>query len=83
MALLQWVNNRDDVDGLLCPDDDHGKRFFLEIKSKNTFQLQVDTSTADETISVGPFVFLKSAFRKANSFPFKISFHEDIKLLSH
>lgn len=27
-ALREWVRKRNDVDGLLCPDDANGKRFF-------------------------------------------------------
>lgn len=28
LALLKWAEKRNDVDGLLCPDDDDGRRFF-------------------------------------------------------
>ena len=33
-ALLNWINNRNDVDGLLCPDNENGKRYFLKVKTK-------------------------------------------------
>ena len=30
-ALLHWIEGRKDVDGLLCPDDKTGKRYFLKV----------------------------------------------------
>ena len=44
-ALLEWCKNCDDVDGLLCPDNAEGKRYFLEIKSKNEFELETEFET--------------------------------------
>ncbi len=66
-ALLNWTKERKDVDGLLCPDGDNGKRYFLKIKSKSEFGLEVEAESK-ETITIGPFHFLKSAFNKANEF---------------
>lgn len=66
-ALLNWIKNRDDVDGLLCPDDDFGKRYFLKVKSKQEFKLEVKTET-DDIVEIGNFKFLKSAFNEANDF---------------
>ncbi len=34
-ALFEWSENRNDIDGLLCPDDEFGKRYFLKIKTLN------------------------------------------------
>jgi nucleoside-triphosphatase THEP1 len=67
-ALREWVRKRNDVDGLLCPDDANGKRFFLELKSKTEFPLEVQTNDQNDTISVGPFFFSKASFDRANSF---------------
>jgi nucleoside-triphosphatase THEP1 len=67
-ALKAWAMKQNDVDGLLCPDNAQGKRYFLEIKSNTEFPLEVTPSTDNETIAVGPFLFLKSAFDRANKF---------------
>ncbi len=54
---------------MLCPDDESKKRYFLKIKSEEKFELQVDdVFNTDATIKIGPFCFLKSAFKKANDF---------------
>ena len=66
-ALLGWCKNRDDVDGLLCPDNAEGKRYFLEIKSKNEFEFETDFET-EGIIEIGNFKFLKSGFEKANTY---------------
>lgn len=66
-ALLNWCNHRDDVNGLLCPDDTHGKRYFFKVKSKERFSFEVDNEH-EAVIEVGPFRFLKSAFVEGNEF---------------
>jgi len=66
-ALFNWCAHKENVDGLLCPDDDKGMRYFFKIKSKEKFQLEVE-SASEYTIRIGPFVFLKSAFSKAVDF---------------
>lgn len=70
-ALLSWAKTRTDVDGLLCPDDKDGKRYFLKVRSKKEFQLETDPdyeASEKDIIKVGPFQFLKSAFKRANDF---------------
>jgi nucleoside-triphosphatase THEP1 len=68
-ALLDWCKNRNDADGVLCPDDDKGKRYFLNIKSKDTYPLAANSDTEDHNIiSIGPFQFLKSSFQNANDY---------------
>ncbi|WP_296383302.1 nucleoside-triphosphatase [Winogradskyella sp.] len=68
-ALLDWCKNRSDTDGVLCPDDDKGKRYFLNIKSKNSYPLAANTNTEEDNIvSIGPFQFLKSSFQNANDY---------------
>ena len=68
-ALLDWIKDRDDVDGLLCPDSENGMRYFLKVKSKEEFQLEVEAEGGiEKTISIGPFNFLRSAFEEANTF---------------
>nr|WP_321232112.1 nucleoside-triphosphatase [uncultured Psychroserpens sp.] len=68
-ALLDWCNGRYDVDGVLCPDDDKGERYFLNIKSKDTYPLEIQKGVDNsQIVSVGPFRFLKSSFQKANEY---------------
>lgn len=68
-ALLEWSNNRLDVVGCLCPDDENGKRYFLNIKSEETHILELESETeSDEVVSIGPFHFLKKAFDKVNEY---------------
>lgn len=66
-ALLDWCKTKNDVDGVLCPDDDNGKRYFLEIKNKNVIELETDLKTED-IIEIGNFKFLKSAFDTVNDY---------------
>ncbi|TXE19302.1 hypothetical protein ES692_03185 [Psychroserpens burtonensis] len=68
-ALLNWTDQRDDVDGWLCPDNEDGKRYFLNVKSKVEFELEIE-SEVDSTkmVSIGAFNFLRSAFKKANDY---------------
>ncbi|WP_299338762.1 nucleoside-triphosphatase [uncultured Psychroserpens sp.] len=68
-ALLDWISNKENVDGVLCPDDVSGKRYFLKVKSKEIFPLEVESGIENKDIvEVGPFKFLNSAFDKANEF---------------
>lgn len=71
-ALLDWVKDREDVDGLLCPDGENGKRYFLKVKSQKEIELEVVPIAigieSQKTINIGPFHFLKSAFDEANEF---------------
>jgi len=69
-ALLEWCNNRDDVDGVLCPDDENGKRYFLNIKANKKYLLENEDHTMpeNEIISVGRFHFFKKSFDLANDY---------------
>jgi len=66
-ALFYWINDRKDVDGLLCPDNKNGKRYFLKVKSRHELELEVETESED-VIAIGDFKFLKSAFKEANDY---------------
>ena len=66
-TIKDWAEQRMDVDGLLSPDDDNGKRFFLKIKSREEIEFEVEFKS-EKTINIGRFHFLKSSFEKANSF---------------
>ena len=75
-SLLNWISDRNDVDGLICPDGNDRKRYFLKVKSKEGFELEVESENGietDEIIEIGPFQFLKSAFEKANEFLIALS----------
>jgi len=65
-ALLQWIQGRKDVYGVLSPRNDEGERYILNVKSKETFTMQTNEGD-DTTISVGRYHFLTSAFKEANS----------------
>ncbi len=67
-ALLEWSQNRKDVDGILCPDDFNGKRYFLKIKYEEKFMMEVEEEIEERTISIGNFKFLKSSFETANEY---------------
>jgi len=66
-ALLNWSKNRNDVDGLLCPDNANGKRYFLKLKSKITFKLEAEAEK-EAIVAIGNFKFLQSAFSEANEY---------------
>ncbi|MCB0444067.1 MAG: nucleoside-triphosphatase [Gelidibacter sp.] len=66
-ALLNWTKTQKDCDGILCPDDAFGKRYFLQIKTKKEVEFEVETD-GGTIIKIGTFRFLKSAFQKANDY---------------
>ena len=66
-ALLHWSKNRNDVDGLLCPDDANGKRYFLKLENKIIFKLEAEAET-EAIVAIGNFKFLRSAFNEANDY---------------
>jgi nucleoside-triphosphatase len=83
-ALLHWIEGREDVDGLLCPDDKTGKRYFLKVKSKQEFKLEIESGNdieMDKIVVIGPFQFLKSAFEKANDYLKSISNNSSSKFI--
>jgi nucleoside-triphosphatase THEP1 len=66
-ALMNWIEGRKDVDGLLSPDNEKGKRYFLKIKSKQTFKFETEVEN-ENTITIGPFHFSKTSFNEANDY---------------
>jgi len=84
-ALLDWAKDRKDVDGLLCPDGENGKRYFLKVKSQKEIELEVVPIAigieSQKTITIGPFHFLKSAFEKANEFLIALSSKKESQYL--
>ena len=79
-ALLEWCKNRNDVDGLLCPDNAQGKRYFLEVKSKSEFELETELDI-ESIIEIGNFKFLKSAFEKANAYLLMVALENESQYL--
>lgn len=68
-ALLRWAAGRPDTDGVLCPDNEKGKRYFLELRTRKRFPVEAgETHTPQECMSVGRFRFLKNAFTQANRY---------------
>lgn len=63
LSLLHWVQNRNDVYGILSPVM-NGKRFFQDVSTKKIFLME---SEADEkeVLEVGKYMFSKSAFLRA------------------
>ena len=59
--LMNWLSDRNDVSGFLCPDIE-GKRCFLQIEDKIMLPLEVKESTKESTITIGRFVFFKKTF---------------------
>ncbi|WP_452229736.1 nucleoside-triphosphatase [Lacinutrix sp. MEBiC02404] len=79
-ALLDWSKTRNDVDGLLCPDNEDGKRYFLKVKSKKEFELETE-SESEDVIRIGHFKFLKPAFKEANDYLISIASEAENKYL--
>ena len=79
-ALLHWCKDRVDADGLLCPDNEVGKRYFFKIKTKEEFEFEVETEI-EEIIQIGNFKFLKSAFEKANDYLISIALKTENKYI--
>ncbi|SDS08008.1 NTPase [Formosa sp. Hel1_31_208] len=65
-ALMKWIKGRPDVFGVLSPRDDKNHRYFLNVKTHEAFAMET-TSKDEDSIIVGPYHFLKTAFKKANS----------------
>jgi len=82
-ALLEWAENRNDADGLVCPDNENKKRYFLKVKSKEAFKLEVDldAEASEGFVEIGNFKFLKSAFDQANDFLISITSETEYKFL--
>jgi nucleoside-triphosphatase len=68
-TLFDWINDRNDVDGLICPDNENGKRYFLKIKKNEDFNLEAEAEVeSEDVIKIGSFQFLKAAFKEANDY---------------
>lgn len=66
-ALNEWIKDKTNVAGLLSLNNDIGKRFFLDIRSKETFSMHPNANEIEENkVYVGRFIFLKSSFERAN-----------------
>lgn len=63
-SLLQWSEGRDDVFGILTPVVD-GKRVFMDAKSRQQFQMELEYGEGDSSIMIGRFIFSKQAFNRA------------------
>lgn len=61
-ALIQWLTQRNDVNGILTPVVD-GKRVFMNAATKEQFAMEATGN--EEAVSIGRFVFSKRGFNKA------------------
>lgn len=61
-SLLQWSAQRNDVQGILTPVI-AGKRVFLNVATKEQFAMEA--TGEEEVLTIGRFVFSKTAFEKA------------------
>ena len=65
-ALLNWIKNRKNCYGIISPGNAPGERYFLDVAARQEFRMEADP-WEDETIEVGRFRFLRTAFAKANA----------------
>lgn len=65
-ALLQWVEGRTDVHGVLSPRNSQMERYFLDVRTQESIAMQAAPED-DHIISVGRYHFLESSFDKANT----------------
>lgn len=61
-SLIQWSEQRNDVNGILTPVVD-GKRVFINAATKEQFAMEATGN--EEAVSIGRFVFSKRGFNKA------------------
>lgn len=61
--LIAWSENRNDVYGIVTPVI-HGKRFFTDAATKETFAMEADTYEKN-VVKVGRYVFSTAAFDRA------------------
>ncbi len=67
-SLNEWIKDKTNVAGFLSLNNDKGKRYFLDIRSKDTFSMHPNNDEVEENkIYVGRFTFLKSSFERANN----------------
>ena len=83
-SLQDWSANNENIDGVLCPENDEGHRFLIKMKTNEILPLEVKNTTLvkqDELIGVGPFQFLKIAFKQANEYLIQASNIQNYKYL--
>lgn len=83
-SLQKWCASTKNIDGILCPENDNGKRFFIKVKSNESLALEVRNSMLkkqDEIIEVGSYKFLKNAFKQANEYLVQASNNHDFNYL--
>lgn len=67
-ALNEWIKGKPHAVGLLSLINKEGKRYFLDIRNKVTFSMHAnENESEDNKVYVGRFIFLKSAFKRANN----------------
>lgn len=62
--LMDWVQSRPHIGGLLTPDVKHTRMLF-DLHSRTYHPFEVKDSYAGDKIAIGSFLFAKTAFEKA------------------
>lgn len=63
-TLLNWINGRNNIAGILTPDID-GVRKLYDIQENKYYDFETDANELMDVEVIGRFIFLKSAFKKA------------------
>jgi nucleoside-triphosphatase THEP1 len=63
---MNWLNNRNDVSGILTPDVNEKRKLF-DIAHKTYHNLEVDANYTGETTTIGKYHFDKKVFDKAQT----------------
>lgn len=64
-ALNDWAKDRDDVYGILTPNNELGSRYLMDLSTQERYPMQAKTQD-NMTISVGRYHFYRSAFTKGD-----------------
>jgi nucleoside-triphosphatase THEP1 len=78
-ALMQWIDGRDDVAGVLTPLV-NGERMFYSISDKSFFEMLAPEDDAS-SLKVGKYFFSIPAFKKANAMIYESAGSQTTKYL--
>jgi nucleoside-triphosphatase THEP1 len=78
-ALMQWIDRRDDVAGILTPVV-NGERMFYSISDKSFFEMLAPADDAS-SLQVGKYFFSATAFKRANELIHESAGSQTIKYL--
>lgn len=64
-ALRQWTEGRENMAGILTPDDENGRRVLVDIATRACYPLQVDQHFTGNILAIGRFIFDHDVLLKA------------------